>query len=82
MPGEKLETKFSALLAAAKQKQASPKLLWIAIGQDDFLLKRNDEFRAWLQQNEVPFTYKQTAGGHEWTNWREYLEDFLQLTFR
>ena len=82
VPGEKLETKFSALLAAAKQKQASPKLLWIAIGQDDFLLKRNDEFRAWLQQNEVPFTYKQTAGGHEWTNWREYLEDFLQLTFR
>ncbi len=82
VPAENLEAKFSALLAAAKKKQASPKLLWIAIGKDDFLLKRNDEFRAWLEKNQVPFTYKQTDGGHEWTCWREYIEDFLQLTFR
>ncbi len=82
VPADNLETRFSALLAAAKKKQTSPKLLWIAIGKDDFLLKRNDDFRAWLQQNAVPFTYKQTDGGHEWTCWREYVEDFLQLTFR
>jgi enterochelin esterase family protein len=82
VPADNLETKFSALVAAAKAKQPSPQLLWIAIGQDDFLLNRNDTFRAWLQQHDVPLTYKLTAGGHEWTNWREYLEDFLQLTFR
>ena len=81
-PAENLETKFSALLAAAKKKQTSPKLLWIGIGKDDFLLSRNDAFRTWLAQNQVPFTYKLTDGGHEWTCWREYVEDFLQLTFR
>ncbi|MBK8478201.1 MAG: esterase [Opitutaceae bacterium] len=81
-PDDSLDTAFPALLTAAKQKKNSPKLLWIAIGKDDFLLKRNDAFRAWLQQNQVPFTYKLTDGGHEWTVWREYVEDFLQLTFR
>ena len=75
------DTTFAGLAQAAKAKQAGPRLLWIAIGKDDFLLQRNDDFRTWLQQNQVPFTYKLSDGGHEWTVWRAYLEDFLQLTF-
>jgi enterochelin esterase family protein len=60
----------------------SPRLLWIGIGRDDFLLERNETFRTWLEQNQVPLTYRLTDGGHEWTNWRNYLEEFLQRTFR
>lgn len=74
--------RFATLRQAAARKEPSPKLLWVAIGKDDFLLQRNDDFRAWLQKNQVPFTYQLSAGGHEWTNWRGYLETFLQRTFR
>jgi len=38
--------------------------------------------RTWLAQREVNFTYMLTEGGHEWTNWRNYLADFLPLLFR
>ena len=59
-----------------------PQLLWIAIGRDDFLLQRNDAFRAWLAQHDVKFAYTLSDGGHEWTNWRNYLAEFLPLLFR
>lgn len=59
-----------------------PRLLWIGIGRDDFLLERNETFRAWLAQRDVNFTYALTDGGHEWTNWRNYLAGFLPLLFR
>ena len=59
-----------------------PRLIWIGIGREDFLLARNETFRDWLAQQNVNFTYTLTDGGHEWTNWRNYLEQFLQLTFR
>lgn len=59
-----------------------PRLLWIAIGRDDFLLQRNEAFRTWLGENQIRYTYELTAGGHEWTNWRAYLEQFLPLVFR
>jgi enterochelin esterase family protein len=81
-PQENLDTTFAALAATAKAQRTSPKLLWIAIGKDDYLLPRNDIFRSWLQQNQVPFTYKFTDGSHEWSVWRNYLEEFLPLTFR
>ncbi|MFT3829712.1 MAG: alpha/beta hydrolase-fold protein [Opitutaceae bacterium] len=68
--------------ATAARTSHRPQLLWIAIGRDDFLLERNEAFRAWLAQREVPFTYELTDGGHEWTNWRNYLTEFLPLLFR
>lgn len=59
-----------------------PRLLWLGIGRDDFLLARNETFRTWLDQQHVPHTHALTDGGHEWTNWRTYLEQFLPLVFR
>jgi enterochelin esterase family protein len=56
--------------------------LWIAIGRDDFLLQRNQAFNAWLEAKQIPFTYRLTDGGHEWTLWRQYLGDFLQQIFK
>ncbi len=68
--------------AAADRAAERPRLLWIAIGREDFLLERNESFRTWLAQRDVPFAYELTDGGHEWTNWRNYLAAFLPLLFR
>jgi len=81
-PNEDLDARFAGLLQATKKHEPSPRLLWIAIGKDDFLLKQNQTFTAWLTANNVPFKWKLTDGGHEWTNWRAYLEEFLGQIFR
>jgi enterochelin esterase family protein len=51
--------------------------LFIPIGEDDFLLQRNDAFAAQLKTLGVNHTYQKTEGRHEWKLWRGYLPQFL-----
>jgi enterochelin esterase family protein len=54
----------------------------MGIGKDDFLLKRNQAFHEWLGLKGIVHTWVLSDGGHEWPNWRAYLPQFLELTFR
>lgn len=56
-------------------------LYYIAIGTDDFLYDSNKKFRAFLDAEKIPYIYNETDGGHEWSNWRHYLMDFLPRLF-
>lgn len=58
------------------------KLLWIAIGKNDFLLKENHRFRDELKAAGIRHVYKETEGGHSWPVWRGYLTQFAPLLFR
>ncbi|MDG1897707.1 MAG: alpha/beta hydrolase-fold protein [Fuerstiella sp.] len=53
---------------------------WIPIGDEDFLLERNDSFVTQLTAAGVVHEYVKTPGGHEWKLWRKYFEQFLQMT--
>jgi enterochelin esterase family protein len=59
-----------------------PRLLWVAIGKDDFLYADNVRFRDWLRSRNVPFEWVETEGGHTWMVWRRYLTDFAPRLFR
>ena len=59
-----------------------PRLYWMGIGKDDFLYKDNAEFRKLLDKNRLRYTYHESAAGHEWANWRDYLVIFTQLLFK
>jgi enterochelin esterase family protein len=65
-----------------KDPAVRPRLLWIAVGKEDGLLKRNQAFHEWLLQKGITHTWVVSDGGHEWPNWRAYLPQFLELTFR
>lgn len=65
----------------AKQFSKKPALYYIAIGDKDFLYKANKDFRAKLDKAGYPYIYKESDGGHEWRNWRKYLNDFLPRLF-
>lgn len=65
-----------------KQFAASPKLYWIAIGKTDFLYEDNLRFRELLYENEYPYVYIESEGGHIWRNWRVYLSQFVPLLFK
>lgn len=58
------------------------KQYYIAIGEDDFLYEENKDFRAELDSLGLPYVYKESKFGHEWTNWRRYLVDFLPRLFK
>lgn len=63
------------------QFDKKPKLYWIGIGNSDFLYEPNRGYRKFLDQNNYPYTYFETSGGHGWLNWRIYFTEFVQKVF-
>ena len=60
----------------------SLKLVWFGIGKEDFLLKTAEGTVALLKKHGFDVTYKETAGGHTWLNWRDYLAEFAPKLFQ
>ncbi len=58
------------------------KLYWIGIGKADFLYKNVSDYRAKLDEIGMKYTYRESEGGHTWTNWRVYLSEFAPLLFK
>ena len=61
---------------------SKPKLFWIAIGKDDFLMQMNTDLRKYLDEKGYPYEYYENDGGHIWRNWRIYLTLFAQKIFK
>lgn len=75
-----LYTDIEGKLAA--QFAAEPKLYYIAIGKDDYLMEENIAYRQMLEAEGYPHHYNLTEGAHKWNVWRDYLVDFLPRLFR
>ena len=73
---EDFETKL------AVQFHIKPYLYYIAVGEEDFVLKLNNDFRKKLDEKNYPYVYHPTDGAHTWENWRKYLVDFLPRLFK
>ncbi len=58
-----------------------PQLYWIACGVDDFLYQDNVIYRQYLDEKHYPYEYHESAGGHSWQNWMDYLTIFAQKIF-
>lgn len=76
------ENEIAPALADAAGTNARVRLLWIACGKDDFLLKRNQDLVATLRTRGVRHEWLETAGDHSWPVWRGYLADLLPRLFR
>jgi enterochelin esterase-like enzyme len=73
---------ISSVFADVKATNKKLKLLWIAIGKDDFLLNRNKPLDEALTASGVTHTFKITDGNHSWPVWRKYLAEFAPMVFR
>jgi len=58
------------------------KLVWIAIGKDDYLVPSDRKFIDWLKSKRIVFEYKETEGVHSYQVWRRYLTEFVPLLFK
>ena len=65
----------------AQQFANPPQLYWIACGVDDFLYQDNVVYRQYLDEKQYPYEYHESAGGHSWENWIDYLKIFAQRSF-
>lgn len=67
-----------AFPALSEKDNARLKLLWIACGKQDNLIKNNQVFVEWLKTRKIEHKYIETEGAHTWLVWRRYLSDFLK----
>ena len=79
---EGVETYADTEAKLERQFQEGVKLYWIGIGKDDFLYDENVRYRALLDSEGYPYTYRESEGGHIWRNWRIYLGEYAQLLFK
>jgi len=70
----------AALDDAALKKDL--KLVWFATGKDDFVLKTSQATVEMLKKHGFEVRYEESAGGHTWLNWREYLNEFAPQLFQ
>lgn len=58
------------------------KLLWFRVGSDDWLKPTAQATVDMLQRHGFHPEFSESAGGHIWANWREYLGIFAPRLFR
>ena len=63
-------------------QQAGYKLFWVAIGNEDFLYQANQDFCKRLDGLQFDYEYHESARGHLWSNWRQYLLLFAPRLFK
>ncbi len=63
-------------------KKAGYKLYWIGCGDSDFLIESARSLDATLTRLGMKHTFFVNSGGHTWTNWRIYLNNFAPLLFK
>ncbi len=78
---DEAETKYAKVLQDANFNKGK-KLFWVEIGKDDFVMDANKKTLALLDKHQIKYQYKETEGGHTWTNWRQYLNEYAPLLFR
>ena len=62
--------------------KAKMKLVWFATGGDDFLIETSRATVKLLRKYDFDVKYRESAGGHTWINWRNYLVEFVPLLFQ
>lgn len=78
-----LNTNFAAQFPALDAKANDQlRLLWIACGKEDGLLKPNQQFCDWLQLKNIHYTWVESPGAHSFRVWRRYLAEFTPLLFK
>jgi len=75
------EGTVASALADPAATNAKIRLLWIACGKDDGLVKNALALSELLIQKGIRHELKVTEGNHSWPVWRRYLGEFLPLLF-
>jgi enterochelin esterase-like enzyme len=79
---QELEARYSEICGNPKKTNEQLKLLWVSVGDEDFLYKATVEYIDYLKAKKVNHKSLITSGGHTWMNTRKYLAETAQLLFK
>ena len=77
-----MDRSFSQIGAKADVTNKQLKLLWVGVGDEDFLYKGVLEFIDYLKAKNIQFKSRISGGGHTWMNAKQYLAETAQLLFQ
>ena len=73
---------FSPIVHRKQVPTSKNTIYWIGSGKTDIFHLQSVKFVKRIRQRQIPYFYYETSGGHTWRNWRLYLSEFLQFTFK
>jgi enterochelin esterase-like enzyme len=79
---EVFEKYFNNIYADPDATNKQLKLLWLGVGDEDFLYKHAVTFNDLLKEKKIERKTLITSGGHTWMNARHYLTETAQMLFR
>ena len=79
---KRIEDYTSENAAALAQAGREMRLVYYAMGRDDVLYGSVAQSKAVFDRFGIRYTYHESAGGHTWMNWRDYLADFAPRLFQ
>jgi enterochelin esterase-like enzyme len=77
-----MEKSFRDIYERPTQTNKNLKLLWVSVGNEDFLYKQTVEFMEFLKAKNDHFRSLVTPGGHTWMNVKTYFAETAQLVFK
>lgn len=66
------------LIKQLKKSKAQIPEIYMACGTEDQLLGANKDLVAFLNENDVPVTYAEGSGGHDWDFWDNFIKKAIE----
>ena len=83
-PETLLESDYNPEVLLRKRKSSGKPLprFYLAIGREDSLYHVNQDFRRFLEEEDVNFFYEDGPGVHNWDFWNQYLPRGLEWALK
>lgn len=82
LPPAEMEKKYASLAADPDNTNKQLKLLWVSVGNEDFLYNDVATFLNYLTAKKIAYKSLVSGGGHTWMNVKAYLTETAQLLFK
>ncbi len=79
---EEFEKNFKPFYADPDKTNSEMKLLWLGVGNSDFLYKMACDFGGVLAKHRINHIFFVSTGGHTWMNAKLYLHETFQRLFQ
>jgi enterochelin esterase-like enzyme len=79
---QEMDANYINLIGNPEQTNKQLKLLWISVGNEDFLYKPTLEFMDYLKVKKIAYKSLITSGGHTWMNVKTYLAATTPILFK
>jgi enterochelin esterase family protein len=79
---QEIESSYKPLVDSPDRTNKNYKLLWVSVGNEDFLYNQTVEFMNYLKAKKINYKSLVTTGGHTWMNVKTFVAESAPLLFK